>query len=253
MLSIERKIKIAEMINKNGGIKTSDLSNIFNVSEMTILRDLASLEQEGVLKRVYGGAVKVRNSTNEISAIIRKHTNSDQKNIIAQKAIKFITSGESIFLDSSTTVLALAKKLAESQLEITVITNGFDAINELKENPNIKIICPGGELQKATLSFIGPNSENLLKDLYVDKAFISTSGVSLKSAFTVENPLQALHKKIMISNSLQKIILIDSSKFNKTALSKVCDFKDVDVIITDKKPLDDYIKYFKKVGIELVY
>ena len=253
MLAIERKLKIAEIINRNGGIKTSDLSHLFNVSEMTILRDLLSLEQEGVLKRVYGGAVKVNSSTNEISANIRKHTNTIQKNIIAEKALKLISVGESIFLDSSTTALALAKKISEKQLEITIVTNNFEIINELKENINIKIICPGGELQKSTLSFIGPNSERFLKEYFADKSFISALGLSLKAGITVENPVQAALKKVMISNSLQKVVLIDSSKFDKTSLSKVCDFKDIDIVVTDKKPQDCYLKYFKKIGIELIY
>ena len=90
MLSVERKLKIAELVDRNGGIKTSDLSSMFNVSEMTILRDLSTLEEEGILKRVYGGAVNIKNSTKELSVIIRKHIHPEEKNIIAEKALKFI-------------------------------------------------------------------------------------------------------------------------------------------------------------------
>lgn len=253
MLSIERKLKIAELVNRDGGIKTSELSNLFNVSEMTILRDLSSLEQEGVLERVYGGAVKTKNPANELPAIIRKHTNLAQKNLIAEKALKFISEGESIFLDASTTTLALAKKLSGTHIGITVITNGLDIINELKDNPLIKTICSGGELQTTTFSFIGPTSEDYLKNFFADKSFISASGLTLKSGITVENSIQASIKKIMITNSLQKIFLVDSSKFDNLALTRVCDLKEVDVIVTDKKPDEEYVRYFNEISIDLVF
>ena len=108
MLSVERKLKIAEVVGKNGGVKTSDLSNMFSVSEMTILRDLEMLEQQGILKRVYGGAVNLKNPIKELSVILRKQLNAKEKNIIAEKAAKLISNGESIFLDSSTTAFALS-------------------------------------------------------------------------------------------------------------------------------------------------
>jgi len=253
MLSVERKLKIAEIVDKKGGIKTSDLSSMFNVSEMTILRDLSILEEEGILKRVYGGAVNMKNSTRELSVIIRKNIHPNEKNIIAEKALKFISSGESLFLDGSTTALALARKLAARDLEITVITNGLDVINELKENLSIKTICPGGELQQSTLSFIGPYPENFLKDIFADKSFISASGIAIKSGITVENPIQATVKKIMLENSFEKIILLDSSKFGVTRLSKVCQIENVSMIITDKKPPDEYLEYFKKSNVGVVY
>ena len=252
MLSIERKLKIAEIVGKASAIKTSELSNMFNVSEMTILRDFALLEEEGVLKRVHGGAVNIKNSASEISNIIRKQINAGQKEQIAQKAVKHIFPGETIFLDSSTTALALAKKLS-FLAEITVIANGLDIINELVKNDQVKIICPGGEFQEVTASFIGPYAESLLVDIFADKSFISASGFSISTGLTVENPVQASIKKIMLKNSKKKFVLVDSSKFDNISLSKVCEINDIDLVVTDKKPSGDYIKYFQKNNVELVY
>lgn len=251
MLAVERKLKIAEAVKKSGGIKTSDLSSMFNVSEMTILRDLSTLEDEGFLKRVYGGAVKINHSTNELSTGIRKQINPEKKNIIAEKALKLINNGESVFLDSSTTTQALAKKITDI-LNITVITNSIDILNGLKESNNLKKICCGGELQEITGSFIGPFAENFLKEFFADKAFISASGFSLKAGITVENPIQAAIKKIMMDNSTKKIVLVDSTKFDNIRLSKVCPINYADVIVTDCKPPENYIKYFKQNNMELV-
>jgi DeoR family transcriptional regulator, fructose operon transcriptional repressor len=252
MLSVERKIKIAEVVEKNGGIRTSDLSSMFNVSEMTILRDLYALEGEGFLKRVYGGAVKISHSATELSTGIRKQINPEKKNIIAAKAAALINKGESIFLDSSTTTQALAKRIA-NESGITVITNSIDILNVLKENNNIRKICCGGELQEITGSFIGSLAENFLKDFFADRAFISASGFSLKAGITVENPVQAAAKKIMFDNSIKKVVLVDSTKFDNISLSKVCPVGYADIIVSDCKPPGNYLEFFKQNDIEAVY
>ena len=252
MLSVERKLKIAEVVGKNGGVKTSDLSNMFSVSEMTILRDLEMLEQQGILKRVYGGAVNLKNPLKELSVILRKQINAKEKNIIAEKAAKLISNGESIFLDSSTTAFALSKKLG-LKTGLTIITNGLELLNELKNNSSINLFCPGGELQLSTMSFIGTSAEDYLKEHYVDKAFVSASGVSLQSGITVENAVQAAIKKIMFKNSLSRVILVDSSKFDVVRLSKVCALEDVNTIVTDRKPDDKFLDVFEKNNIEVVY
>ncbi len=252
MLSVERKLKIAEVVGKNGGVKTSDLSSMFNVSEMTILRDLSSLEDQGLLKRVYGGAVTFKKSTTELSIDLRKQLNAAEKNIIAQKALKLISDGDSIFLDSSTTALALAKKLS-TRSGLTVITNGLEIINEIKDEPGINTLCPGGQLQENTHSFIGSATENFLRDYFADKAVISASGISLESGITVENSIQAAIKKIMLKNALSRVVLVDSSKFDVVRLAKVCAIEDINIIVTDTRPPDKYMKLFLKNNIEVVF
>jgi len=252
MLSVERKFKIAEVVGKNGGVKTSDLSNMFSVSEMTILRDLEMLEQQGILKRVYGGAVNLNNPVKELSIILRKQINIKEKNTIAQNAAKLISNGESIFLDGSTTAFALSKKLA-SKTGLTIITNGLEILNELKNNSNINLFCPGGELQLNTMSFIGSSAETYLRELYADKAFISASGLSLQSGITVENAVQAAIKKIMLKNALSRIVLVDSSKFDVVRLAGVCALEDINIIVTDSKPDYKFLEMFEKNNIEVIY
>ena len=173
MLSAERKLKIADIVSKNGGIKTSDLSSTFNVSEMTILRDLAILEEQGILKRVYGGAVSVKSNTGEISSILRKRIHTFEKDVIGEKALGLISEGDSIFLDGSTTALALARKLYVIE-DLVVVTNALEIINELRQNSNIELICTGGEFKKITADFLGPGTEMTLKNYNADKAFISS-------------------------------------------------------------------------------
>ena len=132
MLSAERKLKIAEMVGKNGGIRTSELSDIFSVSEMTVLRDLATLEKKGILTRVYGGAVSSQSYSTEIPNIVREKIRATEKNKIASLASKIIDEGDIIFLDGSTTTHALAKRLYSFK-ELKVVTIGLDILNELRD------------------------------------------------------------------------------------------------------------------------
>lgn len=252
MLSAERKLKIAEIVNRNGGIRTSELSTMFNVSEMTVLRDLAELEKQGVLRRVYGGAVSIRDDYHEISSSYREKIHAFEKNIIAQIAVELIQEGESIFLDASTTSLALAKRLYTIR-DLTVITNGLDIINEIRRNSHIKLICPGGEFNAISMCFLGPGTENFLKNLNVDKTFISTAGISMKTGLTEPNPMQASVKKIVIENSSEVVLLVDGSKFNKVTLNKVCGWEEIDIVITDKKPDNDYLSFWEEKGIKILY
>ena len=252
MLSAERKMKIAEMVSKSGGIKTSELSDLFSVSEMTVLRDLATLEKQGILNRVYGGAVSSQSFSTETPNIVREKIRITEKNKIASLAAQLIEEGDNIFLDGSTTTHALAKRLY-SLKDIKVITIGLDILNELSGMDGIEVICPGGVLDKITMNFLGRSTEEFLKNLNSDKAFISTSGISIKAGLTEPNPQQAFIKKIMLENAQQKILLADSSKYDVVALNRICKLSDLDIVITDNKPDNEYYNFFKQNNIKILY
>ncbi|MDD3776582.1 MAG: DeoR/GlpR family DNA-binding transcription regulator [Actinomycetota bacterium] len=252
MLSAERKLEIAKIINKDGRIKTSELSDMFNVSEMTVLRDLAVLEKEGVLKRVYGGALALNDSSHEIPSKFRDRIHTAEKDIIAAKATALVSKGDSLFLDGSTTCLALARRL-KGIPDITVITNGLEIINELKGNPEIKVVSTGGELNMLTNSFYGVLAAGLLKDINLDFCFISAAGISLDAGVTEPNPYNIFIKRSIIKNSARAVLLMDSSKFGKVTLNRVCLMADINTIITDKKPQAGYIDLFKQHQIEVIF
>ncbi len=252
MLSAERKLKIAEIIIENGGIRTSELSDLFNVSEMTVLRDLGTLEKQGILTRVYGGAVSVRSLPKETPSVVREKMRITEKNKIASLAVQLVKDGDNIFLDGSTTTRSLAKRL-ELFSRLKVVSIGLDILNELGGRKGIEVICPGGVLDKVTMNLLGRSTEDFLKNLNSDKAFISTASLSIKAGLTEPNPSQAVAKKIMLENSLQKILLIDSSKFDEVAMNKICALEELDVIISDNKPNDIYFRFFKENDVKILY
>lgn len=252
MLSAERKLKIAEIVCKSGGIKTSELSDLFSVSEMTVLRDFATLEKQGILNRVYGGALSSKSYSIETPNITREKIDTTEKNKIALLAVQLIEEGDNIFLDGSTTTYALAKRLYNLK-DIKVITIGLDILNEMSGMDGIEVICPGGVLDKVTMNFFGRSTEEFLKNLNSDKAFISTSAISIKAGLTEPDSKQTFVKKIMLENAQQKILLADSSKYDVVALNRICDLSDLNIVIADNKPDNKYYNFFKRNNIKVLY
>ena len=248
MLAAERIDKIARIVSKNGGIKTSELSRMFKVSEMTILRDLSFLENRGFLKRVYGGAVSARSNNEEVSRAIREKINAAEKNKIADIAYTLIKPNEQIFIDPSTTCLALARKIKNIS-EINVITNGLDIVNELADSENVRLTCIGGDFHKISMSFLGPISEIPLKEIYFDKVFVSPTGCTPEQGITEANVYSVAIRKTIIENAKEVILLADHSKFEKVSLYKICDWNQINTVISDKKPDEKYEKLFKDNNI----
>jgi DeoR family transcriptional regulator, fructose operon transcriptional repressor len=251
MLSAERKIKIAQIIKNSGGIRTAELSQLFQVSQMTVLRDLAVLEKEGILQRVYGGAVSMQEMQSELPRASRIKMHSAEKDSIADAALALIKKGDCIFLDASTTTLSLAKRLYAVG-ELTVISNGLDIINEVSRNGSVKLICPGGDLNRLSMSFMGPETDMLLSNLNFDKVFFSSSGISDRAGITDPNLLQAKIKKTVIENAKTSVLLADISKFDKITLNKICPLARIDIIITDSEPDDRYMDFFIKNNIQFL-
>ena len=167
-------------------------------------------------------------------------------------AAQLIRDGDNIFLDGSTTTHALVKRL-ESFRNLKVVSVGLDILNEMSRMEGIEVICPGGVLDKVTMNFLGRYTENFLKELNSDKAFISTSSISIKAGLTEHNPQQAFIKKIMLENSLQKILLIDSSKFDEIKFNRICTLEEIDIIITDNRPTERYFSFFRENNIKVLY
>lgn len=251
MLAAERIEEIARIVTKDGGIKTSELSRKFEVSEMTILRDLSILEKKGLLTRVYGGAVSIRKNNEEISSLLREKTNIAEKNKIAGLAAELVKPKEQIFIDPSTTCLALARKI-KNIAEINVITNGLDIINELEGSDNVRLTCIGGDFHKVSMSFLGPISEIAVKEIYFDKVFISPAGCALEQGITEINVYSVAVKKTIIENAKEVILLADYSKFGKVSLYKICDWDQITTVVSDRKPAEDFENLFKNKDITFI-
>ncbi|GMQ58181.1 rhamnose catabolism operon transcriptional regulator RhaR [Vallitalea sediminicola] len=252
MLAIDRLKKIEELLKENGSIVISNLSDLLDVSEETIRRDLEKLSKTMKFKRVRGGAYLYESSDTEVPVKIREQIYIKEKQIIGAKSVSFIDDGDTIMLDSSTTALYIAKSLNLSKKKVTVITNSIKIASELADNSLIKIINLGGTLRRRTKSYVGYMTTDSLLDLSADKAFVSCSSVNVKFGVTDNHNLEARVRKGMLTNSVKKFLVVDYTKFEEPAVNKICDIKDIDVIIIDRKLSNEHLDVLKKHKIEVV-
>ncbi len=232
MFALERQKKILEMLEEEGSVQVSKLSIILDVTEETVRRDLEKLEKQECLTRTHGGAIPIDESSYELSLEKRKHTNSETKEKLAAEAIKHVASGDTIFLDASTTTFYMAKELKKMK-NVTVITNSIRIIDELAGCENIKLISVGGKVSQ-NQSFVGTISEDIIKEyFFANKVFFSSKGVTSDVGILESNELECGIKQKMIENSAKKYYICDKSKIGRVGFVKLCGLDKINAIITD--------------------
>lgn len=252
MLAIERRNLILEKLQDNKKVVVSELSKLYHVSEETIRRDLEKLEQEGYATKSYGGAVLNENVGFDMPLTVRSRKNVVAKQKIAEIAAGIIHDGDHIMLDASSTDLFIAKAIKNKQ-RLTVVTNSIEIILELSEVPGWTIISTGGTLKEGYLALIGPEAEKSANAYYADKAFVSCK--ALNRDHGIMDSLQQFTslKKVTIESAAKSYLVLDSTKFDKTAFSRIDTLERIYGVITDQKPDNYWVEYFEREGIQLCY
>ncbi|OFY61902.1 MAG: alkaline phosphatase [Bacteroidetes bacterium RBG_13_42_15] len=246
-----RREKILEMIQEDGHVKVADLSRIFKVSEVTVRQDLEKLESEGMIMRDHGGAF-LKSITSQVrSFALQQRDNMDKKMLIGKKAADFVLNGDTIILDSGTTITELAKNLM-TRKELTVVTNALNIAMMLGGEPSINVIMTGGEFKAPTLSLTGQKAAAFFNDLHVDKLFLATAGISLKSGLTYPSISDLVVKKAMIDAADRVYLLADSTKIGKSSLASLGALSLVDYLITDNGLQDKHRQLFDEHDIEYI-
>jgi DeoR family fructose operon transcriptional repressor len=251
LLVAERRSKILASLALKGKVKVQELSKSFGVSEVTIRRDLASLDKDGLLERAHGGAVSSSKSRYELSFEQKIRTNMAQKVAIASKALSLIDDGDTIMLDSGTTTFQLAKLLGEKK-NLTVVTNAINMVSELSAVSDLTLVLIGGFYKPTTGATIGPLVINALKNIHVDKFFIGCNSITLAGGLMTPDMIDAETRKAMISASAHVIVLADSSKFGKTSFVTVAQVEEIDLIISDNRLDVRTCQAFEESGVEVV-
>ncbi len=245
MLALERQKKILELLTAEGAVMVSKLSVELGVTEETVRRDLEKLEAKELLRRTHGGALPMDEGSYELSLEKRKALNVEAKQAIARKAVQHIASGDSVFLDASTTTFYMAKEL-KNMKNITVITNSIRVINELSGIEGIKLIAIGGMVSN-NQSFVGAMAENYVSDYFADKMFFSSKGIGDNSIVLEGNEQECCIKQKMIKNSRIRYYLCDKSKIGRVGYMRLTSFENIAYFVTDaevggtlKATLDEY-------------
>lgn len=252
MLAQDRYKKIIEILERDKSVKTSELIELFDVSVETVRRDLEYLENEGCLKRVYGGAVLEEVKKKMPALDLRRYENVEEKEEIANIAMGYIKEGQSIAMDAGTTTLEIARKIKNKFNKLTVVTNSLLVANELTDASKFTVILCGGIFKSDESSLVGDLALESISKLHIDTAFIGVSGISLKDGLTDYpfDEIQVQKKFIEVSDNI--IAVGTSNKFEKSALMQICDLKSVDMIITDSKLSQCIYESYKKSGIKVI-
>jgi len=248
----ERQHQIMELLHEHRSVKVADLIKKFQVSIETVRRDLEYLEREGMLKRVHGGAVLEEINSRELSFMDRQNKHLEAKKELAEYAARYIIEGQSIALDVSTTNTEFAKVLAKKFEKLTVLTNSLPIVQELASKSNFTILLAGGIVRNQEMCVVGDMAEAFISQFHIDTFFMSMSGISLTNGLTDYGIGEVQIKQRMLKSAQKAIVLADSSKFDVISLLKVCDFNQVDKIITDSRINPKIMDKYLNQGIEVI-
>ena len=229
--STGRRLKITELIHESGFFRSSELSKLLGVSEMTIRRDINRLAKNGLVETVHGGAKAIYPRTIDYSFHMRLEKNKSIKQSLARKALSYVEPNSIIGLDAGTTILELARSFP-NEISLTVITYSLPIMTQLSNRENIELIGLGGVFRHNTQAFVGPLAHLVLNELRLSTLFLGTKAIQGNALYS-GNLYDAEIKRALINVSDKVILLADSTKFKSTAGIRVADFNDIDVFIVD--------------------
>lgn len=252
MLAIERRNEILAKLLVEGKVIVSDLSRAYNVTEETIRRDLEKLENDGMAKKTYGGAVRNESLNVDVPYNVRKQANVLGKQHIASIIASMIDDGDYLVLDASTTALSVVKSIMHRR-KITLITNSIEILLELANKTDWNILSTGGVLKEGGLSLVGYQAERMISSFHVDLAVCSCKGLDMEMGITDSNERDAQIKKAFFKAAKRKVLAVDSTKFEKISFVEIAGVQDVDVVVTDQQPSEAWMQHFANNGVDIMY
>jgi DeoR/GlpR family transcriptional regulator of sugar metabolism len=223
---------------------------------MTIRRDLRYLEENGHIKRTYGGAIRWPPSPSDSSVLDRERREeiaARRKVSIARYAAEhLVEDGDIIILEGGTTVTAMIPYLADRE-ELTVVTNGLRTTEELRRHLPLDatILCTGGILRPESSTFVGPATERFFREFHAHRLFLSATGLTLRAGITDPKILETQVKRAMINSASEVIMLLDSSKFGVKSLMNVLELKEITLFITDQDAPAEFIEELQQHGVRV--
>jgi DeoR/GlpR family transcriptional regulator of sugar metabolism len=254
-MQIDRRSEILETVMRDGKVSVADLCKRFDVTQMTIRRDLAELDRQGLLRKVHGGAVSAQGRSYEPPRHLRSLRSPDAKKAIALAAADLILEGDSIALDTGTTTFEIACAL-QGKRNLTIVTASLPIAMKLASifslDSDIRLILTGGIVRPGELSLVGQLSERTYHDLHVDKAFLGIGGLDLEYGLMEYNWEDAVVKQALLKTARQKILVTDSSKLGQITLASVAPLSVLDTVITDKDAPAEFLQALRRNGIEVI-
>ena len=245
-----RQLAISEAVMAEGTVRIEQLAERFDISLMTVHRDLDTLVAQGLIRKTRGLATALPSTLSEASTEFRARQNVADKYALANAALQMIEPGQSVIIDDSTTGLSLVSQLAERQ-PLTVITNFQSALDQLVNQPGLNVIALGGQYYPWCRAYMGSLTINALHSIRADVAIMSTSAVTDGICFHQHHDT-VLVKRAMFDSARTRIAYLDHSKFERRALHALGPIKDFDTVIVDSSTPEDHIRSLRLDGVNVV-
>lgn len=247
----ERQMQIITELNETGFVKVVHLCEKFEVSSVTIRKDLTYLEQKGLLYRTHGGASKQSLYAFERNVSEKENLQVEQKKNIAKEALQLINDRDYLIFASGTTVHYLSRMLSGFE-KLTILTSSLYVSIELCKTDFIDVIQLGGNVRKSSKSIVGPLAESTLKNFSCNKLFLGVDGLDVEFGLTTTNAMEAYLNKLMIDAAEKVIVLADSSKIGKRSFGKIATLEQVDTVITDMGISKKQRSQLEELGVEVI-
>lgn len=241
----ERLEKILKLVSEKERLTIKDVSSILGVSNDTIRRDFIRLAKDNLVMRTHGGIISKSNVLFDPSLEEKVIKHKEEKELIAKEASSLIADSEIVIINAGTTTERIVKYLSNIK-NLTVLTSGLNIAIKTIKYDNITTISIGGTIRNKTLSVVGPDSINMIKNYHADKLFIGISAISMEKGLMTPNRMEAELNNALIKIATEIIVVSDSSKINKTSLYSFGTVEDISVFITDNNADIDFINNLKK-------
>ena len=246
----ERRKRIYDILCADKTVEVNDLSKRFEVSTMTIRRDLAIFEKQGIITTNYGGAYLNEGTAIEPSFAMKANLQLDSKRAMGAAAATLLENGDSIFLDCGTTTLRICDFMPNLKLQI--MTNSLVACNMLKTFPKLKLIIMPGVYSDTSVGFLGAMTAEYIRRFNLDKAFIGTDGVDVAHGVTVPDETDAMVKAAILRAARQRILLAGQEKLGKAFMAKFAEMADIHILITDAAENDERLTPIRAAGVKVM-
>ena len=228
-----RRENILRILEERESVSIRELSQLVFVSEASVRRDVAALEDVGLVRRVHGGVLLASNENAVLPLYLRDGEHSAQKELLAKQAAGLVEDGDTLLLDASSTVRRMVKYLA-GRKGLTILTNN-DRIFEEISGLDARVFCTGGEYLRENHAFAGPVAENAVRGFWADKLFFSSQGLSRTGEVSDCSEAETALRRVKLDRAGQKICLMDASKIGRRCVFRLCGREEVDLFLCNAK------------------
>lgn len=250
MMTAQRRDELKKYMLEHKSATVLDMAERFAVSGQTIRRDFEAMEKEGFLVRSYGGAMIKDPKTVAVSNQVKRELFVDEKKVICRQAAELIRPNDCIFIDHSTTALALCDEIR--QMPLTVVTNSHRVISALSGCANIHLICTGGTFHGGIEGFTGIETVKYLQQHCVDKAFLSCRAIDPQRGINDAYETVATVRQTVVENADSVILLVDHTKFGKSGFITICSLDRLDYVVTDRALDQQWRALLEENGVEVL-